>query len=157
MENNLPRIAVHLLPPSLQWSYRKIAVLSITGLPTNKKAFQWLGMGCQESRQCCASCRWSAQDDDNMAWISLPILKNRSTSFILTHTAVLVFRPVSFCSTKAPLPRTMLWRCAPQRTGCQKRSGSSAPICPSPRQRGASQNANQSCGVRPDPAWGSSC
>ena len=37
MGNHLPRIALLLPPPSLQWSCRKITILSITGLPTNKK------------------------------------------------------------------------------------------------------------------------
>ena len=36
-----------------------------------------------------------------MAWISLHSLKTCSTGFILTHTAVLFFRPVSFGSTSA--------------------------------------------------------
>ena len=38
-KNHLPRIALHLQPPSLQGATRKIAVLSITGLPTINKNF----------------------------------------------------------------------------------------------------------------------
>ena len=65
--------------------------------------------------------------------------QNRSTGFILTHRAVVFFRAASLGSFSAPLPRTMLWRCAPERTGCQGRNGSTRPICPSPCQRGAHQ------------------
>ena len=42
MENNLPRIAPHLLLPSLQWT-GKITILSITGCRLTKNTFSRFG------------------------------------------------------------------------------------------------------------------
>ena len=88
-------------------------LVAFSGLVWLDSGLRWLGVarqwpsvarsgmlawseGCQESRQCCASVDGVRRM--TIAWLgfSLLVLKTRSTSFILTHTAVLFFRPVSF-------------------------------------------------------------
>ena len=71
-----------------------------------------------ESSMLCV-CRWRAQDDDSMGWIFSAQSQNPFTRLHPHTHCRTILSPCQFWLHRAPLPRAMLWRCAPQRTGCQ--------------------------------------
>ena len=161
----LPEKSPFLAPRGCRLTYKKIRVVG--GFHWLGLARQWLGVarqwlsvarsgmlawseGCQESRQCCASVDGVRRM--TIAWLGF---LTRSKSFILTHTAILFFRPVSFAQ---PRLHFRVPCCGVVRLIAEDVKGGLAPQGQSAHLRvREEQNANQSCGVRPDPARCSRC
>ena len=154
-----------------------VTILSITGLPIKKNyrvfgGFQWLGsarqrlsmarFGSTVAFSSGVGCRRGRRVVKRVV-NALCVDRVRRMTIAWLGCLCTFSKPVPQASSSHTLPYSSFalsvfsayhvsWRCAPQRKGCQGRSGQHKANLPITVSEEAYQNANQSCGVRTDPA-----